>query len=58
MFQVVQLIEMVLSSNKASSFQSSRSHHPNEIHLLMKWKDILHVWKMVLQKDIIEIYPR
>jgi hypothetical protein len=58
MVKVAQLIEMVLSYHQASTFQSSRSHHPNELQVLMKWKELLHEGKVMLQKEILNIDPR
>jgi hypothetical protein len=48
MVHVSQFIEMVLSSHHESFFQSSRSHHPNQSHVMMKWLELLHVGEMVL----------
>jgi hypothetical protein len=58
MVQVAQLIEMVLNSHQASSFQSSQSHHPNELQVLMKWRELLFMGRMVLQKVIPKIDQR
>jgi hypothetical protein len=49
---------MVLHSHQGSTFQSSQSHHPIELPVLMKWLDILHEGEMALQKEIPEIDPR
>ena len=57
MDQVSQVIEMVLSSHQSSIFQSSRSHHPTEIQVLMKWQELIHEGKMVLHKEILDIDP-
>jgi hypothetical protein len=52
MVQVSQLIEMVLSSHQDSYFQFSRSYHSNEIQVMMKWLELIHVGVMVIQKEI------
>jgi hypothetical protein len=55
---MVQVSPMVLHSHQGSSFQSSQSHHPIELHVMMKWLDLLHEGEMTLQKEIPEIDPR
>jgi hypothetical protein len=58
MVQVARLIEMVLNSHQDSAFQSSQSHHPNELQVPMKWLELLNEGEMVLQKEIPKIDPR
>jgi hypothetical protein len=58
MVQVAPLIEIVLHSHHGSTFQSSQSHSPIELLVLIKWLDILHEGDMALQKDITKIDPR
>jgi hypothetical protein len=58
MVKISPLINMVLHSHQGSSIQSSQSHHPIELSILMKWLDILHEGEMALQKEPSEIDPK
>jgi hypothetical protein len=52
MVQVSLLIEMLLNSHQDSNFQSSQPHHPNELQVMIKWMELLHVGEMVVKNEI------